>query len=142
MFLSFHTEMSYFGSLGCIIEGSGGPYVLTEVEVVAPGSLNKFLNGKMYNRCRRVHILFSTAMHSLYFQTFMKDEEFSDELKEALKKWVLDDDNDVIPEALQTVVIKYEMYCDDTLSGARGKTAMFWMMYCHLVDLYFLFHGA
>ena len=72
----------------------------------------------------------------------MKDEEFSDELKEALKKWVLDDDNDVIPEALQTVVIKYEMYCDDTLSGARGKTAMFWMMYCHLVDLYFLFHGA
>ena len=42
MFGSFHTEMSYFGSLGRIIEGSGGPYVLTEVEVVAPGSLNKF----------------------------------------------------------------------------------------------------
>ena len=52
MFGSFHIEMSYFSSLGRIIEGSGGPYVLTEMEVVAPGSLNKFLKGKMYNGCR------------------------------------------------------------------------------------------
>ena len=66
MFGSFHIEMSYFSSLGRIIEGSGGPYVLTEMEAVAPGSLNKFLKGKMYNRCRRVHILFSTALHDFY----------------------------------------------------------------------------
>ena len=51
MFGSFHTEVSYISSLGRIIKGSGGPYVLTEVEAVAPGSLNKFLNGKMYNCC-------------------------------------------------------------------------------------------
>ena len=80
MFGSFHTEMSYFSSLGQIIEGSGGPYVLTEVEAVAPGSLNKVLKGKMYNRCRRVQILCSTDLHALHLQTFMQDEEFSDEL--------------------------------------------------------------
>ena len=28
------------------------------------------------------------------------------------------------------------------MSGACGKTAKFWMIYCHLVDLYLLFHGA
>ena len=66
MFGSFHIEMSYFSSLGRITEGSGGPYVLTEMEAVAPGSLNKFL--KVYNRCRRVHTLFSTALHALQFQ--------------------------------------------------------------------------
>ena len=56
--------------------------MLTEMDAVAPGSLNKFLKGKMYNRCRRVHILFSTAFHALHFQAFMQDEEFSDELKD------------------------------------------------------------
>ena len=35
MFGSFHTELSFFGSLGRIIEGSGGPYVMSEVNVVA-----------------------------------------------------------------------------------------------------------
>ena len=49
--------MSYFSSLGRISEGSGGPYVLTGMEAVAPGFLNKFLKGNMYNRCRGVHIL-------------------------------------------------------------------------------------
>ena len=49
--------MSYFSSLGRISEGSGGPYVLMGMEAVAPGSLNKFFKGNMYNRCGRVHIL-------------------------------------------------------------------------------------
>ena len=86
MFGSFHTEMSYFSSLGRIVELSGGPYVLTKVEAVAPGSLNKFPKGKMYNRCTRAHILFSTALYALHFQIFMQDEEFSDERKDQLMK--------------------------------------------------------
>ena len=85
MFVSFHIEMSYFSSLGRIIESSGGPYVLTEMQAVAPGSLNGFLKGKMYNCSRRVHILCSTTLHALHFQTFMQDEEFSDELKDELR---------------------------------------------------------
>ena len=122
MFGSFHIEMSYFISLRRIIEGSRGPYVLTEMEVVAPGCLDKFLKGKRYNRCRRVHILFSTALHALHFQTFMQDEEFSDELKDELRKWV-SNDNDVIPESLDMIALKYSMHCEDTRSGAHGKTA-------------------
>ena len=104
MFGSFHIEMYYFTSLGQIIEGSGGLYVLTEMEAVAPGSLDNFLKGKMYNRCRRVNILFSTALHNFHFQTFMQDEKFIDELKDELRKWVLDD-NDVIPESLDMMMM-------------------------------------
>ena len=115
--------------------------MLMEMEVVAPGSLNKFLKGKMYNHCRRVHISFSTTLHALHFQTFMQDEEFSDELKDELRKWV-SDDNDVIPESLDMIALKYGMYCKDTMSDTCGKTAKFWMIYCHLVDLYLLFHAA
>ena len=41
-----------------------------------------------------------------------------------------------------TTTLKYGIYCEDTMSDARGKTAKSWMIYCHLVDLYLLFHGA
>ena len=50
--------------------------------------------------------------------------------------------DDVIPKFLYIIALKYGMYCEDIMSGARGKTAKFWMIYCHLVDLYLLFHGA
>ena len=56
-FGSFHIEMSFFSSLGRRIEGSGGPYALSESDIVAVGSMNKFLKVKMYNRCRRGNIL-------------------------------------------------------------------------------------
>ena len=49
--------MSFFSSLGRMIEGSGGPYALSESDIVAVGSMNKFLKVKMYNRCRRGNIL-------------------------------------------------------------------------------------
>ena len=95
----------------------------------------------MCNHCKRVHILIFTTLHALHLQTFMQNEEFSDELKHELRKWV-SDDNDVIPESFDMMALKYGMHCKDTMSGACGKTAKFWMICCHLVDLYLLFHGA
>ena len=46
----FHIEMAYFGVLGYFLDGSGGPEILTETEVLMPGSMNGFLKGKHYNR--------------------------------------------------------------------------------------------
>ena len=50
MFGAFHIILNIFFSVGKIIEGSGGPYVLSEAKIVAPGSINQFPKGKMYNR--------------------------------------------------------------------------------------------
>ena len=49
-FGAFHIFLAFFGSLGHIIDSSGGPHLLTETEVLAPGSLNGFILGKHYNR--------------------------------------------------------------------------------------------
>ena len=49
-FGAFHVVMAYFGGLGYLLDGSGGPEILTETEVLAAGSLNGFLPGKHYNR--------------------------------------------------------------------------------------------
>ena len=69
--------------------------------------------------------------------SFVAEVTFKDELR----KWV-SDDNDVIPEFLDMIALKYGIDCENTMSGACGKTAKFWMICCHLVDLYLLFHGA
>ena len=55
--------MAFFSSLGKIIEGSEGSYILSESSVVAMGSMSKFPIGKAYNRWRRGHILLSAAIY-------------------------------------------------------------------------------
>ena len=49
-FGAFHTSMAYFVVLGSLIDGSGGPTILTESDVLSTGSLDGFLKGKHYNR--------------------------------------------------------------------------------------------
>ena len=73
MFGAFHVMLNVYSSTGKIIEGSGGPYVLSEAKIVAPGSINQFLKGKMYNRCKRGHGLLSTALHGLHMKKFIDD---------------------------------------------------------------------
>ena len=52
---------------------------------------------------------------------------------------MLSDDNDVATEFLDMTALKYGMYCKDAMSGSCGKTAKFWMIYCHLVIYTFCF---
>ena len=72
MFGAFHIELCWFSVLGKLIEGSGGTFLLTEARIIANGSLNKFLRGKMYNRCQRGHVLLATAFKYLHLQEFLK----------------------------------------------------------------------
>jgi len=66
--------MAYFGAIVYILEESGVPQILTDTEVVAPGSLNGFLSGKHYNRCKRLHVLLATAIQILHFRNFWQSK--------------------------------------------------------------------
>ena len=46
----FHIELTYFDALGHFLDCSGGPEILTETGVIAPGSLNGFIRGKHFIR--------------------------------------------------------------------------------------------
>ena len=53
MFAAFHIEIAYQGHfvlLGYLLDGSGGPDILADTQVLAAGSLNGFNLGKHYNR--------------------------------------------------------------------------------------------
>ena len=138
---SFHTELAYFSALGRFIEGSGGPFALCEASVFATGSLNKFLKGKMYNRCRRSHILLFAVLHSLHLDHFFQDVEIDDSAMDMLADWTENADQD-LPVVLKELSLAYDEYCTETLSGGRGKPAQFWMNYCQLVELFLLFHRS
>ena len=57
--------MAFFHALG-------GPTILIECGVIANGSLNGFLSGKHYNRCKRIHPLFAVVIEILNFKSFLK----------------------------------------------------------------------
>ena len=67
--------MSYYKAIGKLIDESGMPYILVESGLLAPGSLNGFIGGKNFNRCKRLHLLISAALHTLHFQVFLKTQE-------------------------------------------------------------------
>ena len=82
----FHIQMAFFASLGYLITESGGPQIQTDSEVLACGSLNGFLSGKHFNRCKRLHPLLSTALRILHFRSFLTQNDslpdaFLDELR-------------------------------------------------------------
>ena len=125
-FGQFHTESNIFSSLGKIIEGSGGPYLLAEANVVATGSMKLFLKGKMYNRCRRSHLPLSSDFHRLHFKRFLEFVNIGSNILCQLEEWNnLDDEEHTIH--LIDLANKYQRYTSDTLSGNFGKTAQFWM---------------
>ena len=67
MFGAFHIDGSIFFAIAKLTEGSGGHCLLTESGVIVPGSTNRFLKAKMYDRGRRIHILLSTTSHGLNY---------------------------------------------------------------------------
>ena len=120
MFGAFHIEGSIFSVIGKLIEGSGGPYLLRESGVIAPGSMNRFLKGKVYNRCRRGHIILSTALHGLHFQSFLMDTHTDINFTDELKVW-LETKSCQLPLSLMELSNQYQKYVDDTSQEREAK---------------------
>ena len=66
----FHTEMTFSSAIGKV-NFKVSPYMLSECDVLAKGSLRSFLSGKYYNRCKRSHEILCLAMEVLHFNFFM-----------------------------------------------------------------------
>ena len=67
---NFHLEMAFFGALGTCLADSGIGN-LTEVSVLAEGSLAGFMKGKFYNRCTRIHQILAAVMERALFERYM-----------------------------------------------------------------------
>ena len=129
--------------MGKVVEASGGPYILSESRVLAEGLMNMFLRGKQYNRCKRSHIMLASCLHGLQFKQLLTDFDFDLEFQEDLLYWIYSgNERSEQSLALKEMTKQYVAYCNDSLNGLHGKTAQFWMQYCHLVELYLILHRA
>ena len=142
-FGQFHTILSLFSSTGKILEGSGAAYFLSEAKIIASGSINTFLRGKSYNRCRRRNLLLASAMHGLHLERFVEDMNIpSTNLLQELENWAIVEDISEVPSNLQYMVTKHDSYLEETLNGKMGKAAQFWMTYAKIVGLIQLMQRA
>ena len=122
MFASFHIEMTFFSSLGKIMKGSGGPHILSESSVVAMGYMNKFLRGKVYNRCHRGHISFSAAIHRLHLEQFFEHNDIHEHFINELEGWK---NGDPESDRFKHLYEKYVTCMVETMAGSHGKTTNF-----------------
>lgn len=138
---SFHIEMAFFKALGKLVAESGGPAMLTESDVLAPGSLNGFLTGKHFNRCKRLHPILALAFETLHFRKFLEDYENTDEFITWLDNCSLTTAGDLETAMKASIFVacseEYRAYTKLTRDGRHGATPQFWMMY---VDYIHTFH--
>ena len=135
---AFHIELAYFNAIGKYIAESGGPYILMESGVLVSGSLNGFIKGKHYNRCKRLHMLLVAALQILRMQEFLHNREDGNNEVEVVRNEVkninkkpMDVDN--LSSSLRTLLDSYKSCTEDTLNGQYGCTAKYWMGYIEMV---------
>lgn len=68
----FHTKMSFLGTIGHIMTGTGLDVVLSQI--YAENSVSHMLTGKAYARAIRGHFLVDSALHSLLLEGVLDDE--------------------------------------------------------------------
>ena len=139
---AFHIEMAFFKALGKYIDSSGIVDVLVQSEAIAEGSRNGFIDGKHFNRCKRLHPLLSAALQTLHIKEFLSEYEidrdiFLEDLKDILNNPVENNQPIDVCPFLDIVINDYLNHAELTLSGVHGKTAQFYMQYIYFVNLFF-----
>ena len=136
---NFHLEMAFFGALGTYLADSGIENLLTEVSVLAEGSLAGFLKGKFYIRCTRIHQILAAVMERASFERYM--DLLSDEEASFIKKVMDDSDSTVghcqtvIENALfKDIMKKYEKFFHSVMDGQYGSTAAYWAIYVYFIN--------
>ena len=143
----FHIEMAFFKAIGKLIDSSGGPEMLTDTDVLSSGSLNGFLSGKHFNRCKRLHPILALSLEILHFQAFLSYFEGRDELENVLSELQLSQNEETWKQVQSSQVFvncitMYKEYSDQTISGAHGPTALFWKGYIDFIHAFHILERA
>ncbi|GFW88475.1 uncharacterized protein TNCV_3552451 [Trichonephila clavipes] len=70
---SFHLMMAFFKAIGVFINEWGLSHMMIESNIIASGSVNGLVEGKHFNRCKRLHLLMALGLQMLHFDHFFED---------------------------------------------------------------------
>lgn len=131
--------MAYFKAVGKYIDNCGLTNIMVDCEMIANGSVNGYLIGKHFNRCKSFHPIVSLALQILHFQSFVNEKNVK--IRDNVKKYLEDlkKNKSVTPAVLDNKVLilfeEYEKYKQQTMNS---KTAQYYIVYINLIDYYFM----
>ncbi|GFX01880.1 uncharacterized protein TNCV_370691 [Trichonephila clavipes] len=83
---SFHLMMASFKAIFVFINECGLSHMMIESNIIASRSVNGLVEGKNFNRCKRLHPLMALNLKMLHFDHFLDNIEYN-----FLKEQVIDD---------------------------------------------------
>ena len=108
---------------------------------MAKGSINSFLIGKSYKRCKRMHELLALVFEILHFESYLTTRNWEEVMGTILQE--KKDLESVKYQHLHTSTKEFDeltkdyfLYVSATINGEKGKTAEFWMKYVQLIHVY------
>lgn len=134
----FHTLMSYLGSIGFIMRGSGIEEIFGSI--YAENSVQKMLMGHAFSRAMRAHILLQAALIDI----IIKNCNYSDSDKNFMAKlektngedyYKLINSDDFI-RIKDVFINKFEKMKEN------GPTAQLWLQYIYMIDIAKQFYHA
>lgn len=141
---AFHIMMANFKTVGKYIEESGLTYIMVESDLLASGSVNGFITGKHFNRCKRLYPIVSLGLQMIHFKLFLEKEniEVSEDIILELETLLTINNNYNVDisknENLKILIDLYIKFQEDSLSGLHGKTAQYYMNFIQLIEYYFI----
>uniref|UniRef100_A0A6P7FRI3 Uncharacterized protein LOC114331907 n=1 Tax=Diabrotica virgifera virgifera TaxID=50390 RepID=A0A6P7FRI3_DIAVI len=139
----FHIMMAYFHAIGKFIDECGLTTLMVEAELLASGSVNGFISGKHFNRCKRLYPILYLTFHMLHFDQFLTDNEITidDSIRELLDTIFIEKVSPLTfeNEDLSKLIKKYIAYKEKTVAGDHGYTAQFYIILMNLIQNYLIF---
>lgn len=143
---SFHIMMAYFKAIGTFIDNCGITNILVDSGILAGGSINSFIFGQHFNRCKKLHPIISLVFQILHFQQFLQESHrtISSELKNYLINFMTTQSSTpkINNQEVLNLFNEYELYTEKTLNGYHGKTPKFYQTYIQLVEYYLLLSAS
>lgn len=113
---------------------------MVQSNLLASGSVDGFLEGKHFNRSKRLHPLISLGLEILHFRLFfdMNNIQVTDTVIEEMTRLQNTSLSSftVEREELQELLNDYNINKQQTFNEKRGKTAQFYLIYINLVHYY------
>lgn len=135
-----HIMMAYFKAVGKIIIDCGLSNIMVQSNLLASGSVNGFLEGKHFNRYKRLHPLMGLGLQILHFKSFLelKNTTITDQILEEITRLQTSPISSfkIENEELEELLNEYNIYKQQTLNGEFGKTPQFYVMYINLIHYY------
>ena len=134
----FHTQMSFFGSIGYLMKGSGIADVFGEV--YATNTVESMLSGKSYSRALRAHLMLQSALIDLLLDIVKEECDVDFKVFEELYEKALNGslDERSVAEVTSSPIFKQVSEHLDILKrrlSSGSCTARLWLLYMSYIDV-------